>query len=181
MSNFSAFVSSNLISLSSIRLSSTRLLKMEKKSYTFEEIKQKMVNYCVYQDRCHAEVEQKMRDFLLIPEARDEIFLYLMKENYLNEERFTRSYIRGKFYIKHWSKTKIKINLKQKGVTEKLISKSMDEIDDEDYEKTIRKIYEDYFSKQKGLKEYQKKSKTIKYLLSRGFEYDVVLDLMNKD
>jgi len=154
---------------------------MEKKSYTFEEIKQKMVNYCVYQDRCHSEIEQKMRDFLLIPEAKDDIFLYLIQENYLNEERFTRSYIRGKFYIKHWGRTKIKMNLKQKGINEKLISKSMDEIDDSDYEKTINKIYEDYFSKQKGLKEYQKKSKTIKHLMSKGFEYDVILEVINNE
>ena len=153
---------------------------MEKKSYTFEEIKQKLVNYCVYQDRCHSEVEQKMRDFLLIPEAKDEIFLYLIKENYLNEERFTRSYIRGKFYIKHWGKNKIKLNLKQKGITEKLISKCMDEIDENDYEGTINKIYKDYFSKQKGFKDYQRKSKTIKYLLSRGFEYDIILEVNNE-
>lgn len=154
---------------------------MDKKSFTFAEIKLKLVNYCVYQDRCHSEIEQKMRDFLLIPEAKDEIFLYLIKENYLNEERFTRSYIRGKFYIKHWGRNKIKMNLKQKGITEKLISKSMDEIDTDDYEKAINKIYQDYFSKQKGLKEYQKKSKTIKHLMSKGFEYDIVLDVINNE
>ena len=154
---------------------------MEKKSYTFEEIKQKLVNYCVYQDRCHSEIEQKMRGFLLIPEAKDEIFLYLIKENYLNEERFTRSYIRGKFYIKNWGRNKIKMNLKQKGIIEKLISKSMDEIDENDYAKTVKKIYQDYFSKQKGLKEYQKKSKTIKHLMSKGYEYDVILEVINNE
>jgi len=152
-------------------------MQPEKKLFTFEEIKQKLVNYCVYQDRCHAEVEQKMREFVLIPEAKDEIILYLMKENYLNEERFTRSYIRGKFYIKSWGKTKIKMHLKQKGITEKLISKCFDEIDDGDYLNIIEKIYENYSSKQKGLQEYQKKSKTIKYLLSRGFEYENILQV----
>ncbi|WP_185194785.1 regulatory protein RecX [Chryseobacterium cheonjiense] len=150
---------------------------MEKKSFTFEEIKQKLVNYCVYQDRCHYEVEQKMKEFLLIDEAKEEIMLYLLQENYLNEERFTRSYIRGKFYIKHWGKTKIKIHLKQKQVPEKLINVCFDEIDENDYKKTIRKIYEDYYSKQKGLKEYQRKSKTIKYLMSRGFEYEKINDI----
>ena len=154
---------------------------MEKKSFTFDEIKLKLVNYCVYQDRCHSEVEQKMKEFLLIPEAKDDILLYLIKENYLNEERFTRSYIRGKFYIKHWGRTKIKMNLKQKGITEKLISKSMDEIDADDYEKTINKIYEDYYSKQKGLKDYQKKSKTIRYLISKGFEYELVWNVINNE
>jgi len=154
-------------------------MQPEKKLFTFEEIKQKLVNYCVYQDRCHAEVEQKMREFVLIPEAKDEIILYLLKENYLNEERFTRSYIRGKFYIKSWGKTKIKKHLKQKGITEKLISKCFDEIDDEDYLNIIEKIYENYSSKQKGLQEYQKKSKTIKYLLSRGFEYENILQVID--
>lgn len=152
---------------------------MEKKSFTFVEIKQKLVNYCVYQDRCHAEVEQKMKEFMLIPEAKDEIILYLLEENYLNEERFTRSYIRGKFYIKHWGKNKIKINLKQKHVSEKLISNCFDEIDETDYEKTIRKIFEDYYSKQKDNNEYQKKSKTIKYLMGRGFEYEKITDIFD--
>lgn len=153
-------------------------MQPEKKLFTFDEIKQKLVNYCVYQDRCHAEVEQKMREFVLIPEAKEEIILYLLKENYLNEERFTRSYIRGKFYIKNWGKTKIKIHLKQKGITEKLITKCFDEIDNRDYLSIIEKIYENYFSKQKGLREYQKKSKTIKYLLSRGFEYENILQVI---
>ncbi|MDF2932696.1 MAG: RecX family transcriptional regulator [Chryseobacterium sp.] len=154
-------------------------MQTEKKLFTFDEIKQKLVNYCVYQDRCHAEVEQKMREFVLIPEAKEEILLYLMKENYLNEERFTRSYIRGKFNIKQWGKNKIKIHLKQKGITEKLITKSFDEIDDEDYLKIIKKLYENHFSKQKGLQVYQKKSKTIKYLLSRGFEYENILQVID--
>ena len=134
-----------------------------------------MVNYCVYQDRCHYEVEQKMKEFLLIPEAKDEILLYLMKENYLNEERFTRSYIRGKFNIKNWGRIKIKIHLKQKGISEKLISKCMVEIDEDDYRKIILQIWNNYYERQKGLKDYQKKSKTIHYLISRGFEYEEIL------
>ncbi|PTT21044.1 recombinase RecX, partial [Chryseobacterium sp. HMWF028] len=152
---------------------------MDKKSYTFEEIKQKLVNYCVYQDRCHAEVEQKMREFLLIDEAKEEIILYLLKENFLNEERFVRSYIRGKFYIKHWGRNKIKMNLKQKQISERLINSCFDEIYEPDYEKTIRKIFEDYYSRQIGLKEYQKKSKTIKYLMSKGFEYEKIIDIFD--
>lgn len=133
-----------------------------------------MAAYCCYQDRCHQEVEQKMRDFLLIPEAKEEILLYLMKENYLNEERFTRSYIRGKFTIKNWGRNKIRNHLKFKGVPEKLINRCFDEIDDADYEETLKKEYDKYFSKQSGA-EWQKKSKTVKYLLGRGFEYEVIL------
>jgi len=153
---------------------------LDHKSYTFLEIKQKMVNYCVYQDRCHQEVEQKMRDFLLVPEAKDEILLYLMRENYLNEERFARSYIRGKFYIKSWGRIKIKNHLKFKGVPEKLINKSFDEIDEDDYERTLQKLWHDYYSRQGGTQVYQKKSKTIKYLLGKGFEYENIQEVMKE-
>lgn len=144
------------------------------KSYTFEEIKRKLAAYCAYQDRCHSEVEQKMRDFLLIPEAKEEILLYLIREDYLNEERFTRSYIRGKFYIKKWGRIKIKSQLKVKGVGDKLIQKCMDEIDEADYEHAMRQIWDNYFEKQTGA-EYQRRAKTIKYLISRGYEYDHIL------
>lgn len=147
----------------------------EKKSFTFEEIKQKIVNYCVYQDRCHAEVEQKMSEFLLIPEAKEEILLYLIKENYLNEERFARSYTRGKFYIKKWGRNKIKVNLLQKGISEKLIVKAYGEIDDNEYLAAIKTILEKIIPTFKGLKEYQKKQKAIKYLLSKGYEYDLIV------
>lgn len=145
---------------------------MDKKaSYTFEEIKQKLVNYCVYQDRCHSEVEQKMRDFMLIDEAKEEIYLFLIQENYLNEERFTRSYIRGKFYMKKWGRNKIKISLKQKGITDRMIQNCWDEIFEEDYQEVIQQLYAKYYDTLSGA-EYQKKVKTIRYLLSKGFEYE---------
>ena len=149
---------------------------MEKKLFTFEEIKQKIVNYCVYQDRSHSEVEQKMKEFVLIPEAKEEILLYLIKENYLNEERFARSYTRGKFYIKKWGKNKIKQQLRLKGISDKLIAKSFSEIDDNEYLAAIKTILEKIIPTLKGLKEYQKKQKIIKYLLSKGYEYELILD-----
>lgn len=154
---------------------------MEHKSYTFLEIKQKLVNYCVYQDRCHQEVEQKMWDYLLIPEAKEEILLYLMRENYLNEERFTRSYIRGKFYMKAWGRNKIRNHLKFKGVPEKLINSCFDEIDDDDYQKTLAKLFHNYYEKIKGLQVYQKNAKTIKYLLGRGFEYEEIRRVIEEE
>ena len=148
----------------------------EKKLFPFQEIKQKLVNFCVYQDRCHAEVEQKMKEFVLIPEAKEEMLLYLIKENFLNEERFAKSYVRGKFYIKKWGKNKIKLNLLQKGISEKLILKSFSEINQQDYIKELKLLIEKLQPLGKGLKEYQKKQEIIKALLSKGYEYDLILE-----
>lgn len=153
----------------------------EKKVFTFEEIKQKLVNYCVYQDRCHAEVEQKMREFVLIPEAKEDILLYLMKENYLNEERFAQSYARGKFSQKAWGRLKIKQALKQKGIQERLISKAMQEIDETDYLRTLEKIISQQLESRKGTPVYLARQKMVQYLINRGFEYDLIKTAMNQD
>ncbi|MFN4074580.1 MAG: regulatory protein RecX [Cloacibacterium sp.] len=149
---------------------------MKQKSYTFSEIKQKIANYCVYQDRSHQEVEQKLKEFLLIPEAKEEIILYLIKENYLNEERFARSYTRGKFYIKKWGKNKIKQQLRLKGISDKLIAKSFSEIDERDYQDTIRDFIEKLLPTYNGLKDYQRKQKLIKFLMSKGYEYEEIVN-----
>ena len=72
---------------------------------------------------------------------------------------------------------KICNNLKFKGVPEKLINSCWDEIDDKDYHETLRRLWKTYYDKQNGLKEYQKKSKTITYLMGRGYEYEEILGI----
>ena len=150
----------------------------EKKLFTFDEINQTLVNYWVYQDRSQSEVEQKMKEYVLIPEAKEEILIFLIQENYLNEERFAKSYTRGKFYIKKWGRNKIKNSLLQKGITEKLIQKSFDEIAEKDYEKTLLDLIEKTIITYKGLKDYQKKQKLIKFLISKGYEYELILKIL---
>lgn len=117
-----------------------------------------------------------MRSFLLIPEAKDEILLYLINENYLNEERFTRSYIRGKFYIKHWGKQKIKSQLKMKGISEKLIQNCMDEIYEDDYTKQIQIFAEKLLPTYKEGNDFQKKNKLIRFLVTKGYEYELIIE-----
>ena len=96
-------------------------MQKKSKSFTFDEIKEKLANFCVYQDRCHWDVEKKMREYDLIPEAKDEIFIYLIQNNFLNEERFVKSFVRGRFNQKKWGRNKIKMALKQRQIPEQLI------------------------------------------------------------
>ncbi|NAW51352.1 RecX family transcriptional regulator [Elizabethkingia argentiflava] len=151
------------------------------KNFTFQQIRQKLINYCIYQDRCHVEVEEKMKEFFLVPEARDEILLYLIRENYLNEERFTRSYIRGKFYIKHWGKLKITNHLKAKKISEKLILMCMDEIDDRDYMQQVRKMVDKILHSYSDLSEYHKKHKIMHFLMSKGYEYETIIKIIQQE
>ena len=118
----------------------SEIMIQKKKSYTVDELQKKMEYYCVYQDRCHQEVERKMNEHQLIPEAKEKILLHLMQHDFLNEERFSKSFARGKFRIKNWGKQRIIRELKTKNISNYNINSALKEIDDEDYLETIYRI-----------------------------------------
>ena len=153
---------------------------MTKKSFTVDEIKRKLENYCVYQDRCHKEVEQKMREYFLIPEAKEMILLSLMKDNFLNEERFAKSFARGKFRIKNWGKQRIIRELKFKNISAYNIKTALKEIDETDYISTIYSITENRNAVISETNIYKRKQKLIGFLMRKGFENELIYKVVNE-
>ena len=154
-------------------------MHFKKKVFTVNEIKLKLAQYCVYQDRCHKEVEQKIREYNLIPEAKELILLYLMQHDFLNEERFAKSFARGKFRIKKWGKQRIIRELKFKEISTYNIQTALKEIEEDEYLSIIYKITK---SRNKIIKEsdfYKRKKKLIDFLLRKGYETDLVYKTVN--
>ena len=151
-----------------------------KKSYTVQEIQQKIAQYCVYQDRCHKEVEEKIKSYDLIPEAREMILLNLMKDNFLNEERFAKSFARGKFRIKHWGKNRIVNELKMRDISSYNIKTALKEIDEKEYISTIYKITENRNNIISESNPYKRKKKLIDFLLRKGFETDLIFKVVDE-
>ena len=151
-----------------------------KKSYIVHEIKQKIEQYCVYQDRCHKEVEEKIKSYNLIPEAREMILLSLMNDNFLNEERFAKSFARGKFRIKHWGKNRIVNELKMRDISAYNIKTALKEIDEKEYLKTIYTITEKRNTIISETNHYKRKKKLIDFLLRKGFETDLIFKVVDE-
>jgi regulatory protein len=150
-----------------------------KKSFTVDEIKRKLEQYCVYQDRCHKEVEQKMRDYNLIPEARELILLSLMKDNFLNEERFSKSFARGKFRIKSWGKQRIIRELKFKDISAYNIKTALKEIDETEYIATVYRIVENRNNVLSEKNYYKRKKKLVDFLMRKGYESELIYKVVN--
>lgn len=152
---------------------------MEHTSYTFEEIKEKLAKYCAYQDRCHWEVERKMKEFLLIPEAKDLILIYLIENKFLNEERFAKSFARGKFNQKKWGRNKIRMELRKRNIPSNLIEIGMKEIDDEIYAEVLKELFD---KKKESLNSerdsFKKKAKIRNYLVQKGYESELIYELL---
>lgn len=143
------------------------------------QIKKKLADYCVYQDRSHYEVEQKLKELRTLNEdERGEILIWLIQNNFLNEERFSKSYARGKFYQKKWGKNKIKQGLKQKRIPTNLIDKGIEEINEEDYKSTLMELTEKKWKIIRESEVYLKKKKIYNYLLQKGYEYNLINEIL---
>jgi regulatory protein len=144
------------------------------KSYTVDEATKLLENYCAYQERFHKEVEQKLYDLNMIPEAKEKIIIHLLQHNFLNEERFAKAFVRGKFSIKNWGKQRILNELKFRNISIYNINTALKEIDDEDYLKTLQKIAKKKLPLIKESNTFKKSSKLVNYLISKGFEPNLV-------
>lgn len=152
---------------------------MEKKYFSIEEIKRKLERYCVYQDRCHKEIEAKLKEFTLIEEAKNQIILHLLEHDFLNEERFSKSFARGKFTIKKWGRQRIVRELKLREISAYNIKSALKEIDEEDYLQTIQTIAEKRNQIIKEVDYYKRKKKLTDFLIRKGYEYDLIYKTIN--
>ena len=153
---------------------------MSKTIFTVDEIKRKLEQYCVYQDRCHKEVEQKIKEYHLIPEAREKILLSLLQDNFLNEERFAKSFARGKFRIKNWGKQRIIRELKFRNISAYIIKTALQEIDEQEYLKTVYRITEKRNEVISEKNRHKRKKKLIDFLLRKGYETDLIFKTVDE-
>lgn len=149
------------------------------KSYTIKEALEKLQKYCAYQDRCHKEVEQKLKQMRMIPEAIERITVDLIQDNHLNEERFAKAYVRGKFSIKKWGKVRLTLELKQRQISKYIIKTALAEINPDDYLQTFHALAEKKAPTLAETNPFKRKKKLADYLLYRGWESQLVYDKVN--
>lgn len=155
-------------------------MKSKKLTYTVEEAKKGLERYCSYQDRCHKEVQQKLFKMRMIPEACELIILHLMEHDFLNEERYAKSFARGKFNIKNWGKIRIVKELKQKNISKYNIETALKEIEEEEYHSRIKFLAVKKYELLSEPDNFKKRQKLIDFLLRKGFENYLVYDVVKE-
>ena len=146
----------------------------QKKAYiSKEEALKKLQRYCAYQDRCHYEVRSKLLKLGVYGLDLEEVMADLISDNFLNEERFARSYARGKFRLKHWGRNRIIRELNMRKISDYCQRKAMEEIEEEDYLETLQMVLEKKNRLLKVDNDYTRRQKLFQFLQQRGFETDL--------
>ena len=145
-------------------------------AYTLQEATRKLEYYCAYQDRCHKEVQKKLKDMRMIPQSIDHIINHLIQEDFLNEERYAKSFARGKFNIKNWGRVRISNELKQRDISPYLIKTALKEINDTQYLTKLTALAKKKADQLNESNKNLKKKKLANYLLYRGWESHLVYE-----
>ena len=138
----------------------------------------KAERFCAYQERCSYEVRQKMKDLGSDEREIEKIITSLKEDDFLSDERFARVYASGKFRIKRWGKNKILGELRMKKIPDAFIKQGLDAIGKEEYLNTLTKLAK---KKEKEIKDTEsriKKQKIGNYLLSKGYESDLIWNVL---
>jgi regulatory protein len=141
----------------------------------------KAEHYCAYQERSQYEIRNKLYEWGLYSTDVENIITELILTNFLNEERFAKAYVSGKFNINKWGKIKIKQGLKLKKVPDKMITRALNGIDLDDYLSVLQECAEKKLRTITEKEPFKRKYKLITYLLTRGFENNLILDVLKNN
>ena len=154
--------------------------KAPSKPLTPDQVLDKMAKYCAYQERCVKDVRDKLKTFDLPQEEKTKILDYLLDNRFVNDERFAKSFVRGKINQSGWGMNKIRFHLMQKGIDKELIDEALGQTDEEVYRQRLIDILRTKAKTVKAENDFEKKRKLAAYAMQKGFEGSLVWEVLKE-
>ena len=152
--------------------------KAPAKPLALDQVLNKMAKYCAYQERCVKDVRDKLKTFDIPEEEKTKILDYLLDNRFVNDERFAKSFVRGKVNQSGWGMNKIRFHLIQKGIDKELIDKALGQTDEEVYRQRLIDILKTKSKTIKADSDFEKKRKLAAYAMQKGFEGNLVWEVL---
>ena len=150
------------------------------KPLTPDQVLDKMAKYCAYQERCVKDVKDKLKTYDIPQESKDEILDYLLDNRFVNDERFARSFVRGKLNQSGWGMNKIRFHLLQKGIDKDMIDEALGQTDEEVYKQKLIDILKAKAKTVKAETDFERKRKLAAYAMQKGFEGALVWEVLKE-
>ncbi|NVK04266.1 MAG: RecX family transcriptional regulator [Flavobacteriia bacterium] len=144
------------------------------KVYDLDKAREVIRKFCAYQERSQKQVRQRLQKMGLIEEAVDLLISECIQDNFLNEERFAKAFVRGKHSIKGWGRKRLERELKMNEVSEYCIRKAIEQLDDEAYSEKLEDLARKKWLQTKEPNRFKRGKKVVDHLLRRGYESDAV-------
>jgi len=140
----------------------------------------KAMALCSRREYCPEDIRLKLQSWGMGENDTGRVIEILIKENFLNENRFAEAFVKDKFNYNKWGKVKIVAHLKMKKIPSGIIRSALDCIDDEIYRKTLSDLIVSHRRSVKAKNQYDLKGKLLRFGLSKGFESSLLYELLNE-
>ncbi len=147
--------------------------------YSEDRALSKLAAYCSKAERAEYDIRQKLHTWELDTEVSERIIARLKKDNFLNNERYCRSFIKDKLRFNKWGKTKIIYELKKKQIPQSIINTCFDDIDNTEFDEPLKKLLTTKEKSIKASNNYEKKMKLIRFGLGRGYSIEQIKKCLN--
>lgn len=117
---------------------------------------------------------REMRKWEIPEEAQARIMERLVKERYVDDERFARAFAKDKVRYNKWGRRKVEQALWQKHIDEDIRKNVLNEIDDEEYLSVLRPLLKQKRKSIKAQNDYELNQKLMRFALGRGFTFDII-------
>ena len=152
--------------------------KAPSKPLTPDQVLDKLAKYCAYQERCVKDVRDKLKAFDIPQTEKDKILDYLLDNRFVNDERFAKSFVRGKVNQSGWGLNKIRFHLIQKGIAKETIDEALEQTDEDVYRQRLIDILTTKSKTIKANSDFERKRKLAAFAMQKGFEGDLVWEVL---
>lgn len=146
---------------------------------TEEQVLNKLTTLCARGEHCQQEMLDKMRKWEIEEDVQARVMEYLLKEKFIDEERYTRLFVEEKIKFNKWGRKKLEQALYMKRIPRSIYAPILDEVDEDNYEEILRPLLEAKRKSVTGKSEYEIRGKLIRFALSRGFDMDTILCVLD--
>ena len=154
--------------------------KTSAKPLSPDQVLDKMAKYCAYQERCVKDVKDKLKTYDIAEKEKNIILEYLLDNRFVNDERFAKSFVRGKVNQSGWGVNKIRFHLIQKGIDKDIIEEALGQTDEEVYRQRLIEILKAKAKTVKAASDYEKKRKLAAYAMQKGFEGSLIWEVLKE-
>ena len=151
------------------------------KEKTEQEAYLQLAAMCAQAEHCEQEMRDKMKRWAIEPDAQDRVIARLIKERYIDNERYARAFVKDKIRYNKWGRRKVMQALWMKRIDNDILHQVLDEIDDKEYIDVLIPLLKQKRKAIKAKSDYELNQKLVRFALGRGFDFSIIRQCMDVD
>lgn len=152
-----------------------------KKETTEQEAYLQLAALCAQAEHCQQEMRDKMKRWEMAPEVQERVIARLIKERYIDDERYARAFVKDKIRYNKWGRRKVQQGLWIKHIDDDIQQRVLSEVDDTEYLAVLKPLLKQKAKSIKAENDYELTQKLVRFALGRGFTYDIIRQCLDVD